>query len=73
MAMHAIRDRRSTKRLRTAEEGKERATRLMVVLYSRGYNVKLYLAYLYDLVDVLLFGVVSTRRTEIAHKPCTTI
>ena len=60
----------STKRLRTGEEGKERATRLMVVLYSRGYNVKLYLAYLYDLVDVLFRRIVSTRRAGIAHKPC---
>jgi len=46
----------------TRAEGKERATRLdgyqrdrdaMVALHSRGYNVTLYLSYLYDLAGVL--------------------
>ena len=57
MALHTIRCRRPTKRLRTREEGKERTTRLdgvkrdrdaVVALYPRSYSVKLYLAYLYD-------------------------
>jgi len=57
-----IRCRRSTKRLRTGEEEKECTTRLdgvkrgrdaVVALYPRSYSIKLCLAYLYDLVDVL--------------------
>ena len=61
MALHAMRARGSAKRLRTGEEGKKRATRLggmiwvvvaMVAIFL-DYGAELYLAYLYDLVDVL--------------------
>jgi hypothetical protein len=67
MVLRTIRGRRSTKRLRTGHEGKRMHNSIrqistdrhamrcdvMVALYSRGYSGKLYLLFLYDLVDVL--------------------
>ena len=64
VVMHGIRGRRSTKRHRTGEEGKERTTQLMVALHASGYNVEVYLACLYDLVDVL------SRRVFKVEKVC---